>query len=103
MSSTPTVLVTGSNKGIGKGLLSLYLARPSTTAIALVRDPSHPTSQTLHSLPKGKDSKLIVLQYDASIPESAQSAIATLQPTTSPNSISSLPTPASLAATALRR
>jgi norsolorinic acid ketoreductase len=79
MSPPSTVLVTGSNKGIGKGLLALYLARPSTTAIALVRDPSHPTSQTLLSLPRGKDSKLIVLQYDASIPESAQSAISTLQ------------------------
>jgi norsolorinic acid ketoreductase len=79
MSSPSTVLVTGSNKGIGKALLALYLARPSTTAIALVRDPNHSTSQSLSSLPKGKDSKLIVLQYDASVPESAKSAISTLQ------------------------
>jgi norsolorinic acid ketoreductase len=79
MSSPSTVLITGSNRGIGKALLALYLARLSTTAIALVRDPSHPTSQTLPSLPKGKDSNLIVLPYDASVPESAQSAISTLQ------------------------
>jgi norsolorinic acid ketoreductase len=79
MSSPSTVLVTGSNKGIGRALLALYLARPNTTAIALVRDPSHSTSQSLPSLPKGKDCKLIVLQYDASIPESAKSAISILE------------------------
>jgi norsolorinic acid ketoreductase len=79
MSSPSTVLVTGSNKGIGKALLALYLARPSTTAIALIRDPDHSTSQSLPSLPMGKGSKLIVLQYDASIPESAKSAVSTLE------------------------
>jgi norsolorinic acid ketoreductase len=79
MSSPSTVLVTGSNKGIGKGLLASYLARPSTTAIALVRNPNHSTSQSLHALPTGKGSKLIILQYDASVAESAKSAISTLQ------------------------
>jgi norsolorinic acid ketoreductase len=79
MSTQSTVLVTGSKSGIGKGLLALYLARPSTTAIALVRDPSSAAAQTLSSLPKGENSKLIVLPYDASSSESAKSAISALQ------------------------
>ena len=77
--SPNVVLITGSNRGIGKTLLTTYLNRPSTTAIALVRDPSHPSSQSLPSIPKAKGSSLIVVPYDASSPDSAKQAVATLQ------------------------
>ena len=79
--STPQTiaLITGCNRGIGRTLLSTYLSRPSTTAIALVRDPDHPSSQSLTSLHSGKGSKLIVLPYDASSPDSAKEAINALR------------------------
>jgi NAD(P)-dependent dehydrogenase (short-subunit alcohol dehydrogenase family) len=45
---TPTVvLITGANRGIGKGLLELYLLKPNHLVIAANRDPEHPTSKAL--------------------------------------------------------
>lgn len=38
------VLITGANRGIGKGLLEKYLARPNHTVIGTVRDPDHESS-----------------------------------------------------------
>ncbi|KAI4212405.1 MAG: hypothetical protein LQ351_004837 [Letrouitia transgressa] len=51
--------------GIGAGLVGIYLSRPSTTVVAAVRDPEHPTSQTLASFPKDMSSKLIVVKLDS--------------------------------------
>lgn len=59
------ILITGGNRGIGKGLVSEYLLRPDHTVIAAVRDPAHPSAQDLESVPKGNSSKLIVLKIDA--------------------------------------
>jgi NAD(P)-dependent dehydrogenase (short-subunit alcohol dehydrogenase family) len=61
------VLITGSNRGIGKGLLALYLAKPNHTVIAAVRDPQHETSQALQSLPTAEGTKLIVVKIDATV------------------------------------
>ncbi|KAK0111558.1 hypothetical protein ONS95_001908 [Cadophora gregata] len=72
-----TVLITGANRGIGKGLLEIYLARPSHTVIAAVRDPS--TAKSLDSLPKGKDSTLIIVKIDSSSETDPASAISTLK------------------------
>jgi norsolorinic acid ketoreductase len=47
------------------------LTHRQQTVIAANRDPSHPTSKALLELPKGTGSKLIVVQYDASIESSA--------------------------------
>ena len=55
--------------------MATFLQRPNTTVLALVRDPSHETSQTLETLPKGEASKIITVQYDASVTSSATSAI----------------------------
>ena len=87
MSSTTTYLITGANRGIGKGLASALLLRPSTTVIVLVRDPNHPTSQSLNSLPKGQNSRLLVEKYDAAVDGSAARAIKSL---VSSHSITSL-------------
>lgn len=47
--------------------------------IALVRDPSHETSQSLWSLSKAEGSKLIVEKYDAVVLDSALRAVETIE------------------------
>ncbi|KAH7386383.1 hypothetical protein BKA64DRAFT_680822 [Cadophora sp. MPI-SDFR-AT-0126] len=72
-----TVLITGANRGIGKGLLEIYLARPSHTVIAAVRDPK--TATSLNSLPKGPSSTLIIVKIDNTSETDPAAAIKTLQ------------------------
>ncbi|EXJ81509.1 hypothetical protein A1O1_07573 [Capronia coronata CBS 617.96] len=73
-------LITGANRGIGRGLTNLILARPNTTVLALVRDPDDETSKSLASVPRGSNSILIVLPYDAKDPnDAAATAITTAQ------------------------
>lgn len=63
--------------GIGKGLLEIYLARPSHTVIAAVRDPA--TASSLSSLPKGKDSTLIIVKIDSASETDAAAAVEVLK------------------------
>ena len=67
--------------GIGHGLVATYLRRPSTTVIAAVRDPHHPTSRALSALPTGADSQLIVIQIDSKSTTDPTTAMATLRST----------------------
>ena len=62
-----TVLISGANRGLGKGLAELYLAKPNHTVIAANRDPLHATSKALANLPTGPGSRLIVVKIDASV------------------------------------
>ncbi|WQF88249.1 Putative short-chain dehydrogenase/reductase SDR, NAD(P)-binding domain superfamily [Colletotrichum destructivum] len=79
MSSGLTYLITGSNRGIGHGFVSLLLQRPSTTIIAGVRDPSNASSKALADLPKGEGSKLIVVKIDSSVESDPAAAVETIQ------------------------
>ncbi|KZL82466.1 aflatoxin biosynthesis ketoreductase nor-1 protein [Colletotrichum incanum] len=79
MPSSLTYLISGANRGIGKGFVALLLQRPSTTVIAGVRDPSTPVSKSLANLPKATDSKLILVKIDSSIASDAATAISSLQ------------------------
>ncbi|OTA60423.1 NAD(P)-binding protein [Hypoxylon sp. EC38] len=74
MAST-TVLISGANRGLGKGLLERYLARPNHIVIAANRNPEHPTSKALDELPKGQDSRLVVVKIDASVESDAARAV----------------------------
>ncbi|KAH7148256.1 hypothetical protein EDB81DRAFT_932604 [Dactylonectria macrodidyma] len=65
MSSKLTCLVTGTTRGIGRGLVEAYLSIPGTTVIATVRDPHHSTIEILHGIAKEAGSSLIVVQMDA--------------------------------------
>ncbi|SPN99225.1 related to ketoreductase [Cephalotrichum gorgonifer] len=69
------VLITGANRGLGRGLLERFLAQPNHTVIAANRDPTHPTSKSLSELPKGQDSSLIVVRYDAAAEQDASNVV----------------------------
>lgn len=69
------VLITGTNRGIGKGLLEHYLARPNHTVIAGNRDPNHPTSKALLDLPTAQGTSLIIVKIDSTSPNDAAAAV----------------------------
>jgi norsolorinic acid ketoreductase len=69
------VLITGANRGIGKGILELYLKKPDHTVIAAIRDPSHPTSQALADLPRGEGTTLVIVKNDATSPTDPTAAV----------------------------
>ena len=61
------VLITGANRGIGKGLLELYLLKPNHFVIAANRDPEHPTSKALAQLATADGTCLLVVKIDATV------------------------------------
>ncbi|XXH02710.1 hypothetical protein Hte_009095 [Hypoxylon texense] len=73
------VLITGANRGLGKGLLERYLALPDHVVIAGNRDPAHPTSRALADLPKGAGSRLVVVKIDARVDRDAADAVRELR------------------------
>ncbi|KAJ8062820.1 hypothetical protein OCU04_008078 [Sclerotinia nivalis] len=73
------VLISGANRGIGKGLLELYLSKQNHTVIAANRDPNHPTSKALSDLPAAEGSSLIVVKLDATVPTDALEAVKQLE------------------------
>ncbi|KAF2135829.1 uncharacterized protein K452DRAFT_354223 [Aplosporella prunicola CBS 121167] len=76
MSASNTIyLITGATRGIGRGLVETYLARPSTTVVAAVRNPADSSAQSLTQLPAGSSSKLIVVRIDSLDEGSAATAV----------------------------
>ncbi|KAK4922946.1 hypothetical protein LTR49_009777 [Elasticomyces elasticus] len=73
--SPTVVLVSGANRGLGKGVVQLYLARPDHIVIAANRDPSSSSSKELSELPTGAGSRLIVVKVDASAETDAVEAV----------------------------
>ncbi|KAL2828842.1 hypothetical protein BJY01DRAFT_255215 [Aspergillus pseudoustus] len=63
MAST-VYLITGANRGIGRGFVTNYLSTPNAVVVACVRNPLDETSTSLQDLPKGKGSRLIIVQMD---------------------------------------
>ncbi|KAK4501508.1 hypothetical protein PRZ48_007317 [Zasmidium cellare] len=82
MSSTTTVLITGTKAGIGKALLETFAAGSNHTVIAAIRDAvdSSPAN-SLSATPVGAGSKVIVAQYDAGSETSAEKLISYLKST----------------------
>jgi norsolorinic acid ketoreductase len=79
MPPSTTVLITGSKSGIGRALLEAYALRPHYTVIAAIRDaPDSAPAKDLLSVPTGTDSRVIVEQYDAASPSSADELVAKL-------------------------
>ncbi|KIX04174.1 uncharacterized protein Z518_07728 [Rhinocladiella mackenziei CBS 650.93] len=77
--SRTTYLITGANRGIGRGLADLFLSRPNTALIALFRDPEDETSKSLAASAFADNTAVIVLPYEAQNPDSAASALDTAQ------------------------
>ncbi|OQE34847.1 hypothetical protein PENCOP_c015G04048 [Penicillium coprophilum] len=73
-----TILISGANKGIGRGLVSKYLARDGVTVIAAVRNPTSSEATSLADFPTGKDSRLIIVKIDASSDTDAKAAVESL-------------------------
>ena len=68
-----------SSIGIGRDLVSVYLAGSGNTVIASVRNDSDPTSSSLQDLRKGSDSTLIITQMDMCDEQSIVTAIKSLK------------------------
>lgn len=73
------VLITGANRGIGNGLLQLYLAKPNHTIITANRDPEHPSSKELTELPKAEGTSLIIVKIDATVRTDPSDAVKSLR------------------------
>lgn len=73
------VLITGANRGLGKGLLKRYLKLPNHTVIAANRNPDHLTSKELSKLPTADSSRLIIVKIDGRIWQDAFTAVEILQ------------------------
>ena len=69
------VLITGANRGIGKGLLETYLSKPNHTVIAANRDPNHPTSKDLSDLPKADGTSFFLAKIDATVSNDPTDAV----------------------------
>lgn len=76
------ILITGTKAGIGHGLLKHYASLPKTTVIAAIRDePSSRAAQDMVSYitTLGPESRIIPVQYDASLTDSARNIVDVLK------------------------
>lgn len=79
MSSPYIVLISGGSRGLGRGLVERYLARPNHLVIAANRNPDAASSKSLFDLPKGEGSKLVVVKVDATVEADAAAAVKELE------------------------
>ncbi|KAK3935597.1 putative aflatoxin biosynthesis ketoreductase nor-1 protein [Diplogelasinospora grovesii] len=77
MSSEPTtVLITGANRGIGRGLAEAYLARPNHIVMAAVRNPD---TTTLKDYKPAAGSKLLLVKMENTSAVDPDSAVAQMR------------------------
>ncbi|KAF4622766.1 hypothetical protein G7Y89_g14261 [Cudoniella acicularis] len=74
-----TILISGANGGLGKGLLEIYLQKPHHTVIAANRSLTHPTALFLATLPTHPSSRLILVKIDAIVEADPFNAVKTLR------------------------
>ncbi|KAF5717631.1 ketoreductase [Fusarium globosum] len=65
MSQATYVLITGCNRGIGRGLFETYIARTDHVVVAAVRDPTAESSKELLNVTKGTNSRCILVKIDS--------------------------------------
>ncbi|THW42087.1 NAD(P)-binding protein [Aureobasidium pullulans] len=75
MIAVTTVLVTGANKGLGRGFVQKYLSRPDTVVVAAVRNPESEESKALLNLNKAQGSKLIPVKIESASATDALEAV----------------------------
>ncbi|ROV94740.1 hypothetical protein VMCG_08898 [Cytospora schulzeri] len=77
--ASKSVLITGANRGLGRGLAERFLAQPNHTVVAAVRNPEDETVRVLAGLPKGSGSNLVVVKYNALVEQDAFDLVNELQ------------------------
>ncbi|KAG9229509.1 aflatoxin biosynthesis ketoreductase-like protein nor-1 [Amylocarpus encephaloides] len=77
--SSKVYLVTGANRGLGRGFIVEFAKRTNTTIIAGVRDLESPSSKSLATLPVAAGTKIIAVQIEVASQSSIKAAIKTLQ------------------------
>ncbi|KAJ2994639.1 hypothetical protein NUW58_g1503 [Xylaria curta] len=75
MSPPTVVLITGTTRGIGEGILQLYLAKPNHIVISGNRDPSNAASQALLKFPTAEGTKHILVKIDCDVPTDPYDAV----------------------------
>ncbi|KAG7421212.1 Norsolorinic acid ketoreductase [Fusarium oxysporum f. sp. rapae] len=79
MSRATYVLITGCNRGIGRGLFETYIARTDHVVVAAVRDPIAESSKELLHVSKGTNSRCILVEIDSASETDALGAMKTLK------------------------
>ncbi|KAF5970001.1 ketoreductase [Fusarium bulbicola] len=79
MSQGIYVLITGCNRGIGRGLFDKYIARPDHVVVAAVRDPTAKSSEESLHATKGTGSRCILVKIDSASETDALAAMSTLK------------------------
>ncbi|KAM0283137.1 hypothetical protein ACHAQH_002618 [Verticillium albo-atrum] len=65
MSSTTNVLITGVGRGLGRGFLTTYLARPNHIVIGSIRDLNSVTAKELQSIAPATGTRLILVKIES--------------------------------------
>ncbi|OTB08283.1 hypothetical protein M426DRAFT_264909 [Hypoxylon sp. CI-4A] len=73
------VLITGANRGLGRGLAEAYLSRPNHTVIGSVRDESSPTAASLKAIKPAAGSRIILVQISNASKTDAEKAVETIK------------------------
>ncbi|KAH7375436.1 aflatoxin biosynthesis ketoreductase nor-1 [Plectosphaerella cucumerina] len=79
MSSNTNVLITGVNRGIGRGFLNTFLSRPNHTVIGSVRDLSAPAVSELRAITPAEGSRLVLVKIESSNLSDPAEAVRQLQ------------------------
>jgi hypothetical protein len=79
MTQMVNVLISGANRGLGKGLVQRFLLKPNHTVIAANRRTDEASSQPLQDFPVGTGSRLIIVRCDASVNTDPARAVEELQ------------------------
>lgn len=77
MSTETVYFVTGTNRGIGLGLVKGLVARPNTTVYAGVREPSRASAELQEVAAKSKN--LVIVKLESTNPTDAVKAIETIK------------------------
>ncbi|KAF4438725.1 ketoreductase [Fusarium acutatum] len=79
MSQATYVLITGCNRGIGRGLFETYVASADNIVVAAVRDPTADSSKELLNVAKGTNSRCILVNIDSASEMDALEAMSSLR------------------------